>query len=75
MLDPRVRKALALVGSESVKDYGNGRYGVISWETPSNVYQVRANYCNCPDYAYRGTEPCAHLLAVGMFSGIKSITW
>jgi predicted nucleic acid-binding Zn finger protein len=75
MLDPRVRKALALVGSESVKDHGNGRYSVISWAHPPLEYQVRENYCNCPDYAYRGTEPCVHLLAVGMFSGIKSVTW
>lgn len=75
MLSRRMQKAIDLVGSDSVRDRGNGRYEVFSWDHLPTKYQVRANYCNCPDYAYRGTEPCAHLIAVGMVRGITSITW
>jgi predicted nucleic acid-binding Zn finger protein len=75
MLSPRVQKALWLIGSASVQERGDGRYEVISWNSPPTRYQVRENYCNCPDFAYRGAEPCAHLLAVRMISGIRSITW
>lgn len=74
MISSRMEKALALVGSESVKNRGNGRYEVYSWDNLPAKYQVRSNYCNCPDYAYRGTEPCAHLLAVSMVKGVMYIS-
>lgn len=74
MLSKRASKAIALVGSDSVKHRGNDRYSVLSWDTPSRSYEVRPGYCNCPDFAYRGYEPCAHLLAVGMYQGITAVT-
>lgn len=72
-LTARMQKALALLGSDSVAERGNGRFMVTSWATPTVRYEVRAGYCNCPDFAYRGIEPCAHLLAVGMYQGISSV--
>lgn len=31
-------------------------------------YAVRAGYCSCPDFAWRGEVPCKHQIAVQLLS-------
>ncbi len=58
----RAERAAALVRAGAVEALGRGRYRVRS--AGGGWYAVRAGYCNCPDFAWRGAVPCKHLIAV-----------
>jgi hypothetical protein len=60
----RAARAAALVEAGAVQALGNGRYKVRSGG--GGWWAVRPGYCNCPDFAWRGTVPCKHLIAVEM---------
>src|SRR3954447_3680374 len=58
----RMERARGLVAVGAAEALGNGRYkvraGAGGWGGG------RRGYCNCPDFAWRGTVPCKHILAV-----------
>lgn len=58
----RAERAAGLVRAGAVEAMGSGRYRVRSGG--GGWWAVRADYCNCPDFAWRGYVPCKHLIAV-----------
>lgn len=58
----RAERAATLVRAGAVESLGDGRYRVRSGG--GGWWAVRAGYCNCPDFAWRGRVPCKHIIAV-----------
>jgi hypothetical protein len=62
--NPRSLKALQLTaGASDWLALPGGGYGIPSQCHVGAFYAADCSSCSCPDFSYRGSEPCKHILA------------
>jgi hypothetical protein len=73
--NPRSLKALQLTaGAEAWLALPGGGFGIPSQRHDGAFYAADTTTCTCPDFQYRGTEPCKHVLAVRLRAILEQAT-